>query len=89
MGMFGDLPLHHLTVIVVDAGGSPIPDATIDIFLPDSTRAGNQQANEAGQTVLWYIPALEYIIRATAGDASTTATVYLDGDQTVVVRIPG
>ena len=89
MGMFGDLPLHHLTVIVVDAGGSPIPDATIDIFLPDGTRAGVQQANEAGQTVLWYIPALEYIIRATAGDASATATVHLDSDQTVAVRMPG
>ena len=81
MGMFGELPLHNLTVMVTDAAGSPVAGADMEILLDDGTMACRQQTNAQGRVILWSIPEQGYTVRASSGGLSAETFFMLSADR--------
>ncbi len=87
LGMFGDLPLHHLTVEVRDTADAPVADATVNLYLEDGNLVADQKTDALGRTVLWYTPEMEYTLEARDGNAWGSRGIVLTEDRTVLIQV--
>ena len=87
LGMFGGGALHHLTVDVLAADGTPSTGAEVTLVIDDEELVASQLTDAKGKTVLWYIPELAYTATATVGAKSATGTIQLGGDETLTLRL--
>ncbi len=87
MGMFGDLPLHDLTIEVRDSSDTPVSNATVNLYLEDGNLVADQETDSLGHTILWNIPEMNYTLEARTGSASGKTTLFLNEDRTVRMQV--
>lgn len=87
MGMFGGGSLHHLTIDVLAADGTPAVGAKVTVVIDDEELVASQVSDESGKIVLWYIPELAYTVTAKVGSASATGRIQLGADETLTLRL--
>jgi beta-glucuronidase len=86
-GMYGDMPVHNLTIRTVDESGGVVKDAIVNLHLEDGICVGNQKTDAEGKTVLWWIPARFYKVSATIDNLSGSETLSLFNDETLTVTM--
>ena len=85
--MFGGGSLHHLTIDVLAADGTPAVGAKVTVVIDDEELVASQVSDESGKIVLWYIPELAYTVTAKVGSASATGRIQLGADETLTLRL--
>jgi beta-galactosidase/beta-glucuronidase len=85
MGMYGTTPTGDLRVAVVGEDGAFVPNATVDAYLEDGAWVGHEVTGADGRAIWWYVPALPYRVRATAGDRTGDGDAGVGGETRIVV----